>query len=325
MQSMFHLTPKSVFWERTTTNFGYKEQRVLRHAREAPIAPGLWGTSLKEARAEAIWRIGIRRMPGLTPFSVHIMLARCKINRGRDLGQFAWQGNPVMQLIAPDLLIELKEISQPVLLLGFCVGMLLWATGWLGHRFWIVLVATTSAGVMGLLTAPASRGQPVVGALLLAIAAGVLALALVRVVAFVAGGVAAWIAMHSLAPAGWDEPLLCFVAGGLFGLLLFRVWTMALTSFGGALLMMYFGLSLAHTYGKLDAVAIAEQNPGLVNWTCWGFTILGVIAQFVMDRSRARRLRMRQEEELSLAGRWQHGYDFRRWWGFGRTWYRRTG
>src|SRR5205085_3044818 len=95
------------------------------------------------------------------------------------------------------------------------------------------------AGIFGLLSPPAGRLPPLVLGLLLAVAAGVLALALVRVVAFAAGGAAAWLAVHTFAPPAWDEPLVCFIVGGLAGLLLFRVWTMVLTSFAGTLLMSY--------------------------------------------------------------------------------------
>jgi hypothetical protein len=227
-----------------------------------------------------------------------------------------------MQLIAPDILLEIKGLSLPLLIMGLAVGMLLLATGWQGHRFWIVLMATAGAGVTGLLSAPANRMQPVIGGLLLAVAAGVLALALVRVVAFAAGGVAAWLAMHSLGPAGWDEPLICFVGGGLIGLLLFRLWTMVLSSFGGSVLIGYFGLSLAAYFGKVDAVQFAEQHAGVANWGCLAGTLAGVLAQFIFDRGRARRLRERQEFEMGQMGRWS-AFDQRRWWGFGRR-YRRA-
>jgi len=48
----------------------------------------------------------------------------------------------------------------------------------------------------------------------------------------------------------WDEPLVSFVAGGLVGLVLFRVWMMALTSILGTLLVGYSSLCLADKLGK---------------------------------------------------------------------------
>jgi len=63
--------------------------------------------------------------------------------------------------------------------------------------------------------------QPLLAGLLLAVAAGLLALALVRVIAFAAGGIAAVYGVRLLPPAPWQEPLICFLGGGLLGLLLF--------------------------------------------------------------------------------------------------------
>jgi hypothetical protein len=147
-----------------------------------------------------------------------------------------------MQFIVPDIIAEGRGLSVPVCVAGIAIGFLLWLTGWWAHRFWIVLVSTVVAGVVGLLKGPGFRIQPLLAALLLAVAAGLLALALVRVVAFAAGGMAAWMAVQALAPPSWHEPLVCFLVGGLVGLFLFRVWTMMLTSFMGALWMGYFGL-----------------------------------------------------------------------------------
>jgi hypothetical protein len=230
-----------------------------------------------------------------------------------------------MQLIAPEIVVEGRGLSAPLGAAGFAVGLLLWLTGWWGHRFWIVLLATVTAGVLGLLKGPVYQVQPLVAALLLAVAAGVLALALVRLVAFAAGGVAAWLGVHALGPASWQEPLVCFLAGGLVGLLLFRVWTMILTSFGGAVLMTYFGLWFADQVGKLDAVAVANQRAALLNWVCAGTCVVGFVAQVLVDRRRVRRLREERDFHLSERAlkKW---YDQRRWWRWGRRLpYRRAG
>src|SRR2546421_652405 len=88
-----------------------------------------------------------------------------------------------MQLLAPDILEEAGEISVAVTAASFAIGFLLWLLGWRGHRFWIVLAATIGAGVVGLYAAPAHRTHPLLAGLLLAVAAGALALALVRVIA----------------------------------------------------------------------------------------------------------------------------------------------
>src|SRR2546429_98558 len=121
-----------------------------------------------------------------------------------------------MHLFAPDLLEEARGLSVPVCALGIAVGLLLWLLGWFGHRFWIVLGTTLLAGVAGLYSGRLYGLQPMVTGILLAISAGLLALALVRFLAFAAGGAAACLVAHAVAPA-WNEPVICFLAGGLAG------------------------------------------------------------------------------------------------------------
>ncbi len=168
------------------------------------------------------------------------------------------------------------------------MGFLLWLTGWWLHRFWIVLAATTGAGILGLVTGSVTGIQALIAAVLLAIAAGVLALALIRLVAFAAGGAAACLVMQKVAPSLGTQPLIPFLAGGLLALYLFRLWTMTLTSFAGTVLMGYFGLSLAHQLGKLEAVAMAQEKADMLNLGCGIITLLGLLAQIVVERRRAR-------------------------------------
>src|SRR5262245_16255718 len=151
-----------------------------------------------------------------------------------------------MQLLAPDILAEAHGLSVTVTGTAFALGLLIWLFGWRGHRFWIVLAVTAAAGVIGLYSDPAYGTRPIFAGLLLAVAAGAMALALVRVVVFAAGGVAGWALVHAVFPA-WESPLVCFLVGGLIGILLFRVWTMALTSAAGTMIMAYSGLCLANS------------------------------------------------------------------------------
>ena len=67
------------------------------------------------------------------------------------------------------------------------LGFFLWLLGWYGHRFWIVLFTTVIAGVVGLASARVAGVQPFVAGLLLAIAAGTLALSLSRLLGFWSG------------------------------------------------------------------------------------------------------------------------------------------
>jgi hypothetical protein len=186
-----------------------------------------------------------------------------------------------MQLVMPDVLADIRELDAPVSVAAFGVGLLLWLLGWRGHRFWIVLIATISAGIWGLYAGPQWGTQRLPVGVLLALAAGVLALHMARILAFGAGGAAAVLFFH-------QEPLLTFLIGGLIGLLLFRVWMMVLTSAAGSLVMVYAGLCLASSLLKLDVVALADRRSAFLNGVLGVLTLLGVLLQYYQERKRKR-------------------------------------
>src|SRR4029077_18341819 len=93
-----------------------------------------------------------------------------------------------MVLIAPAVPQCCPELSLGLLIFGLVIGLLLWLLGGWGHRFCIVLVTTLVAGVGGLYYGPQWGLQPLVAGLLLGVAAGALALALVRVLIFIGVG-----------------------------------------------------------------------------------------------------------------------------------------
>ncbi len=230
-----------------------------------------------------------------------------------------------MQFIAPEILELARGLSLPLTVVGLVLGGLLWLTGWWGHRFWIVLAATLLAGLFGLTKGPVLRVQPLLAGLLLAVAAGVLALALVRVVAFAAGGAACWLTVQALAPVAWHEPLVCFLAGGLVGLLLFRWWTMALTSFVASVVMAFFGLLLMDNLGKVDAVAVATQDRVLLNWACGVVGFIGLGVQYMLERRRAKKKAGREDLEESYRDKRRRPYEEKgSFWSLGRH-YRKAG
>jgi MFS family permease len=224
-----------------------------------------------------------------------------------------------MQGIAPELLQTILGLSATAATAGVVLGFLLWLFGWWGHRFWIVLFTTVAAGIYGMKSGHASGVAPIVAGLLLAISAGMMALALARVVAFMAGGLAICLVMQWLFPS-WEERLLWFLGGGLAGLVLFRLWMMTLTSLAGTLMMGYFGLCLLDTLGKMNAQLWVEQRTTMLNWACAGVTLLGVLAQFLVERWRKRFNRHREEQaHLKQA---QMELDQRRgraWWQWGSS------
>lgn len=205
-----------------------------------------------------------------------------------------------MQIIFPEILDEVRKLPLAGCLGGLGVGLLLWLFGWFGHRFWIVTFTTAGAGVLGLYFYPVIGVTSFAASLLLAVSAGVLALSLVRVVAFAGGGLAVLVAMRAWAPS-LDEPLLAFLLGGLLGVLLFRLWTMALTSILGTLLLAYFGLSLAEHLTKFDSVALVTNRTVVVNWILAGTALVGLGLQFFLERMRTRR-RLAVMEEVEEEG-----------------------
>jgi hypothetical protein len=190
-----------------------------------------------------------------------------------------------MQFLDPDILGDVCGLSPALLITGLVMGAVLWLFGWRTHRFWVVLLMTVLAGIYGLYEAPMFRDHPLLASLLLALTAGVLALSLVRLLAFAAGGLAGLLAIQALSPA-WSQHFLVFLAAGLVGLFLFRLWMMALTSITGTILMACASLALLNRSGKIDAVAWTEQGTVMINWLVGLGSLLGLIVQYVLERRR---------------------------------------
>jgi len=189
-----------------------------------------------------------------------------------------------MRSIDPEILEIAIGLSPGVCGSALFLGFLLWVFGWRAHRFWIVLSVTVGAGLVGLYSGQAHGVQPIVCGLLLALAAGFMALALVRIFAFTAGGLAAWLAIARLVPQ-FQEPLFCFLSGGLIGLLLFRLWTMVLTSSAATLLMVYSGLCLAAKFANLDAIGLVNRQGTLLSFVSGGIMLIGVAVQYLLERA----------------------------------------
>ena len=200
-----------------------------------------------------------------------------------------------MYIIATDILADLCSLSLGLIVLLVPVGLLLWLLGWWSHRFWIVLTATVIAGVFGLIEAATWRAQPILVGVLLAIAAGVLALALVRVITFAAGGFAGMYLVQLFLPT-LQQPAICFLISGMVSLLLFRWFFMMFTSLLGSSLLVYATLALLHFREFLDAVAWADQNTLTLNLLCGCMTLFGFTFQFFFDRWRLRRRKERGEQ-----------------------------
>jgi hypothetical protein len=185
-----------------------------------------------------------------------------------------------MQLIAPDVLAEARGLTSAMSGTIWVLGFALWLFGWRWHRFWIVAGVTLTAGLIGLSAGRASGTQVMAVGILLAVAAGLLALELAKVLAFVAGGCGAWLAVQWVLPHA-QELWAVFLCGGLFGLLLYRVWTMLLTSLIGAILSGHAAILVFEQLLHFDSVAWASQNIPALNGVVVGLVVLGILLQAV--------------------------------------------
>jgi hypothetical protein len=192
-------------------------------------------------------------------------------------------GNTTMHLVDLDILTAGQGLSVPACAVGLGIGGVLWLLGGLSYRFWIVVLITLASGVYGLSVGPAFGVQPLVSGLLLAIAGGVLALALARVGAFLAGGITVCVLAESIVP-GWNEPFIFFFVGGFLGLLMLRFWFMVMSSLAGSVVTAYSLLWLFDALGKLDAIAFATNKPVLLNWACAGAALVGLLIQVGIAR-----------------------------------------
>jgi hypothetical protein len=226
-----------------------------------------------------------------------------------------------MQLVDPDILAEARTGSPGLLGTALALGLLLWLLGTRGYRFWVVLVTTVAAGYFGLRNGPTYGMQPLVAGLLLGLAAGALALALARMAVFAVGGIAALGLRQALAP-GWDEPLVCFLAGGLIGVCFFRLWISVLASFTGSMILFHAGLALADHLGFADSAGLVKTQGPLLSWACLATAALGFLIQFLLERLRrarkaAREREEEEEEELEVRHRSSQAKS-KAWWSRGK-------
>lgn len=186
-----------------------------------------------------------------------------------------------MQLIAPDVLLEARGLSTAMVGTLCVLGIALWLFGWRWHRFWVVSGITLAAGLMGLNAGQAAGGTQIMAVgILLAVAAGMMALELAKVFAFVAGGCGAWLAVQWVFPQA-QELWAVFLSGGLLGVLLYRLWTMLLTSLAGVLLSAHAGLLLLEQAMPFDAISWATDNQAALNGVAVGLIVLGILLQAV--------------------------------------------
>ena len=174
---------------------------------------------------------------------------------------------------------------------------------------------TLSAGLIGLNAGRPSGGTQVMAiGILLAVAAGLLALELAKLLAFVAGGCGAWLAVQWVLPQA-QELWAVFLCGGLFGLLLYRLWTMLLTSLLGVLLAGHAGILLVEQFFYKDGSPWVTRNVAALNGAVVALVVLGVLLQARWTRepaaAEAQADAEEQEDEIHAAA---HAREARPWW-----------
>src|SRR5262245_45565118 len=185
-----------------------------------------------------------------------------------------------MQLIAPDILAEARGLTAAMTGTICVLGIALWLFGWRWHRFWVVAGITLGAGLIGLNAGRAGGTQIMAVGILLAVAAGMMALELAKVFAFVAGGCGAWLAVQWVFPQA-QELWAVFLSGGLFGLLLYRLWTMLLTSLAGVLFASHAAILLLEPVLGFNAVNWVAANQAALNGGAVALIVLGILLQAV--------------------------------------------
>jgi len=198
-----------------------------------------------------------------------------------------------MQLIIPEILAEARGLTTAMTGTLCALGFALWLFGWRWHRFWIVAGITLAAGLLGLNAGRAAGGTQIMAlGILIAVAAGMMALELAKVFAFVAGGCGAWLAAQWVFPQA-QELWAVFISGGLFGLLLYRLWTMLLTSLAGVLIASHSALLLLEAPAGFDAPKWVSANQAALNGVAVGLIVLGILLQAIAapdeDDSKARK------------------------------------
>jgi hypothetical protein len=219
-----------------------------------------------------------------------------------------------MSLISPDVVAELKGLSFGASGFLLLVGFLLWAFGWRWHRFWVVFAFTTIAGMIGMTSGRAAGGQILVMGLLLAFCGGVLAIELAKILSFLAGGIVMWMVAQSVFPQA-QELWAVFLSGGLFGVLLYRLWTMILLSFLGVVLSWHGAFSLAQATAKSDPVEWIATHTAALNGAVIVATLLGVVMQTITSESEAKTSENADDESKPHSKQDQDHDDTRgSWW-----------
>nr|BAL54991.1 hypothetical protein HGMM_F22C11C06 [uncultured Planctomycetota bacterium] len=181
------------------------------------------------------------------------------------------------------------------------IGSSVIVTGWRAYRFWFSLMVTLLAGIWGLIYGPRYHVAPVLAGVLSAVGMGCVALAVTRLLVFVAGGWLCWQAALLVVPA-WANPLVCLLVGGILSTLLFRLVVRLVTASLGIVLMA-LGMGWIGGGGELVAVSNWVSKLGLANpdWAWLLASVSGALLQTLCDRVLDKWQARRQEAKKKAA------------------------
>lgn len=182
-------------------------------------------------------------------------------------------------------------------------GGLLIVTGWRWHRFWFSWAVTLAGGLWGLANAQRYQLSPVLAGVLAAIGCGCVALALTRLVVFVAGGWLCWQTVR-LAASAWANGLVCFLVGGILSSLLFRLVVRLVTG-GVGVWLLATALHWLSVRGEemVWQIAWPDLQGKPLGW-CWlGATLLAAMVQAFWDHTLDAWMARRQQKAKEKAAR----------------------
>lgn len=189
-----------------------------------------------------------------------------------------------MEILSAEIVTDILELPMPALLAMMSTGLLLAITGWKWHRFWLTLCVSLIAGLIGMRQASAwGISQPVVSGVLLAAAAGCLALSLSRVGLFLAYGLACWYTMKRLAPP-YAIPAICICAGGLFSALFYRFCVVLLTSAIGSVVLCYGAIAYVEQQKWYAALNWLKDQSLVAHAALAGVILLSLFIQLALCR-----------------------------------------
>ena len=209
-----------------------------------------------------------------------------------------------MQVLSPEVLADVLELPSLALITLFVLGVSLALTGWRWHRFWLTISVSLISGLVGLRQAQAwGIGQPIVAAVLLATAAGCLALSLARVGLFLAYGLATWYAVKRFAPP-YAIPAICICLGGLFSVLFYRFCVVMLTSVVGSVILSYAGMAYAQQQNWFPMQTWLKEQALVAHASLAGISLLTLVTQLYFWRNtRKRKAAEYSAEELEAERR----------------------